>query len=131
MWSAPHKICIIYREKANVYLRLENLDMAQSEISFSWFNLLFLLLINVSVSGVFSLSLGESDQYISAVGDSGMRRDGLRVAIEAWNQCNEVGEETPQMGSPRAADCFDVQNKASYQQQSELNFLFFFPVLLI
>ncbi|CAK9151758.1 unnamed protein product [Ilex paraguariensis] len=39
-----------------------------------------------------------------------MRRDGLRVAIEAWNQCNEVGEEAPNMGSPREADCFDVHN---------------------
>ncbi|KAL0406697.1 UNVERIFIED_CONTAM: hypothetical protein Slati_3983600 [Sesamum latifolium] len=44
----------------------------------------------------------------SAVGDPGMRRDGLRVAIEAWNQCNEVGEEAPNMGSPRKADCFDI-----------------------
>ncbi|KAL0320572.1 UNVERIFIED_CONTAM: hypothetical protein Sradi_5318700 [Sesamum radiatum] len=45
---------------------------------------------------------------MSAVGDPGMRRDGLRVAIEAWNQCNEVGEEAPNMGSPRKADCFDI-----------------------
>ncbi|VFQ88486.1 unnamed protein product [Cuscuta campestris] len=37
-----------------------------------------------------------------------MKRDELRLAIEAWNQCNEVGEEVPKMGSPRAADCFDV-----------------------
>lgn len=44
----------------------------------------------------------------SAVGDPGMRRDGLRVALEAWNFCNEVGEEAPGMGSPRAADCFDL-----------------------
>ncbi|CAL5345205.1 unnamed protein product [Camellia sinensis] len=50
----------------------------------------------------------DQEEYISAVGDPGMRRDGLRVAIEAWNQCNEVGEEAPFMGSPRAADCFDV-----------------------
>ncbi|XP_058217596.1 uncharacterized protein LOC131328706 [Rhododendron vialii] len=28
--------------------------------------------------------------YTSAIGDPGMRRDGLRVAIEAWNQCNEI-----------------------------------------
>lgn len=44
----------------------------------------------------------------SAVGDPGMQRDGLRVAFEAWNFCNEVGEEAPHMGSPRAADCFDL-----------------------
>lgn len=47
--------------------------------------------------------------YISAIGDPGMRRDGLRVAIESWNQCNEVGKEAPNMGSPRMADCFDVK----------------------
>ncbi|KAH6826595.1 calcium/calcium/calmodulin-dependent Serine/Threonine-kinase [Perilla frutescens var. hirtella] len=44
----------------------------------------------------------------SAVGDGGMRRDGLRVAFEGWNFCNEVGAEAPGMGSPRAADCFDL-----------------------
>jgi hypothetical protein len=46
--------------------------------------------------------------YVSAVGDPGMRRDGLRVAWEAWNFCNEVGQEAPGMGSPRGADCFDL-----------------------
>ncbi|XP_071741396.1 uncharacterized protein [Rutidosis leptorrhynchoides] len=45
---------------------------------------------------------------ISAVGDPGMKRDGLRVGFEAWNFCNEVGVEAPSMGSPRAADCFDL-----------------------
>ncbi|GAA0146577.1 hypothetical protein LIER_06498 [Lithospermum erythrorhizon] len=45
---------------------------------------------------------------VSAVGDPGMRRDGLRVAIEGWNFCNEVAKEAPGMGSPRAADCFDL-----------------------
>lgn len=54
------------------------------------------------------------EQYISAVGDPGMRRDGLRVAFEAWNFCNEVGEEAPGMGSPRAADCFDLSSKQVY-----------------
>ncbi|KAK6132577.1 hypothetical protein DH2020_033679 [Rehmannia glutinosa] len=42
-----------------------------------------------------------------------MRRDGLRVAIEAWNQCNEVGQEAPNMGSPRMADCFDITNSTN------------------
>jgi hypothetical protein len=51
---------------------------------------------------------GAESEYVSAVGDPGMRRDGLRLAIESWNQCNEVGEEAPHMGSPRAADCFDI-----------------------
>ncbi|KAG5517080.1 hypothetical protein RHGRI_037734 [Rhododendron griersonianum] len=62
---------------------------------------LTLLLVSVSCSET-------AGGYISAVGDPGMRRDGLRLGIEAWNQCNEVGEEAPNMGSPRAADCFDV-----------------------
>nr|CAD1842578.1 unnamed protein product [Ananas comosus var. bracteatus] len=50
----------------------------------------------------------EEEAYNSAVGDPGMRRDGLRVAWEAWNFCNEVGAEAPLMGSPRGADCFDL-----------------------
>lgn len=56
--------------------------------------------------GVFSESV--KNDYTSAVGDPGMRRDSLRVAIESWNQCNEAGEEAPLTGSPRAADCFDI-----------------------
>ncbi|KAA8519608.1 hypothetical protein F0562_013947 [Nyssa sinensis] len=81
--------------------------------------ILHLLVVVVSLSGVLSVSY-EIDQYISAVGDPGMRRDGLRLAIEAWNQCNEVGEEAPNMGSPRAADCFDIY-KASPQPKGEKN----------
>lgn len=58
---------------------------------------------------LFSASLVSTAQsHVSAVGDPGMRRDGLRVAFEAWNFCNEVGQEAPHMGSPRAADCFDL-----------------------
>lgn len=52
-----------------------------------------------------------SKQKVSLVGDPGMRRDGLRVAFEAWNFCNEVGSEAHNMGSPRAADCFDSSDK--------------------
>lgn len=74
---------------------------------------LVVVLVLVSLSCVGSLNY--DDEYESAVGDSGMRRDGLRLAIESWNQCNEVGEEAPNMGSPRAADCFDIF-KASPQQ---------------
>ncbi|XP_059661389.1 uncharacterized protein LOC132307596 [Cornus florida] len=54
------------------------------------------------------LSVMADGEYVSAIGDPGMRRDGLRVALEAWNQCNEVDDEAPDMGSPRIADCFDV-----------------------
>ncbi|CAN1243382.1 hypothetical protein LINPERPRIM_LOCUS5668 [Linum perenne] len=48
--------------------------------------------------------------YDSAVGDPGMRTDGLRVAFEGWNFCNEVGHQPPGMPSPRAADCFDFKD---------------------
>ncbi|CAN4116588.1 unnamed protein product [Withania somnifera] len=57
------------------------------------------------LSGVYCVNL-DGNGYIS-IWRLGMRRDGLRVIIEAWNQCNEVREEVPKMGSPRAADYFD------------------------
>lgn len=72
----------------------------------------FCCLFVFSFSCLRSTVLAE-EVYTSAIGDPGMRRDGLRVAIEAWNQCNEVGEEAPNMGSPRVADCFDVDNSTS------------------
>lgn len=68
-------------------------------------------LVNVVVLGV-SGAGGET-----AVGDPGMRRDGLRVAFEAWNFCNEVGQEAPGMGSPRAADCFDLSSKNKHRRR--------------
>lgn len=61
--------------------------------------IVLLLMLRYSASGA---------EYSSALGDPGMRRNGLRVGFEAWNFCNEVGQEAPGMGSPRAADCFDV-----------------------
>ncbi|KAJ8620401.1 hypothetical protein MRB53_028930 [Persea americana] len=60
-----------------------------------------------------------TDNHISAVGDPGMKRDGLRVAFEAWNFWNEVGSEAPQMGSPRAADCFDLSNSTLVHKVTE------------
>jgi hypothetical protein len=48
------------------------------------------------------------DKYISAIGDPGMKNPDVRVALEAWNFCNEVGMEAPNMGSPRLADCADL-----------------------
>ncbi|XP_074568757.1 uncharacterized protein LOC141825270 [Curcuma longa] len=57
---------------------------------------------------LFPIFVGGETEYISAVGDPGMRKDGLRLALEAWNFCNEVGAEAPGMGSPRLADCFDI-----------------------
>lgn len=49
-----------------------------------------------------------SNKYISAIGDPGMKSPNVRVALEAWNFCNEVGFEAPNMGSPRMADCADL-----------------------
>ncbi|KAM7277356.1 hypothetical protein ACFE04_019222 [Oxalis oulophora] len=71
----------------------------------------FLLLLHVVLFlYVLGLCTVEGLLNISAVGDPGMKRDGLRVALEAWNFCNEVAVEAPGMGSPRAADCFDLMN---------------------
>lgn len=111
---------LVYIRSVNIVLK--NLPMAQHETS-SWLIVLSLLSIIVSFYGVSCVNLDHGNGYISAVGDSGMRRDGLRVAIEAWNQCNEVGEEVTKMGSPRVADCFDVY-KASPQSQGKLNSMF-------
>ncbi|KAK0575534.1 hypothetical protein LWI29_002225 [Acer saccharum] len=49
-----------------------------------------------------------NSDYISAIGDPGMKNPNVRVGFEAWNFCNEVGFEAPQMGSPRLADCADL-----------------------
>ncbi|KAJ7968778.1 Serine/threonine protein kinase [Quillaja saponaria] len=70
-------------------------------------------------------------EYISAVGDPGMKRDGLRLAIEAWNQCNEVGEEVPHMGSPRAADCFDIYEASPQANEKNCSHCKYFPHVLV
>ncbi|XP_074292798.1 uncharacterized protein LOC141619680 isoform X2 [Silene latifolia] len=75
---------------------------------------LVLLVMNSALSD--SIANGES---VSAVGDPCMRRDSLRVAFESWNFCNEVGQETPGMGSPRAADCFDLCKSKSLSANSK------------
>ncbi|KAK9147147.1 hypothetical protein Sjap_007050 [Stephania japonica] len=80
-------------------------------------NLVLITALIVSIF-TFSSSLDET-HIISALGDPGMRRDGLRVAFEAWNFCNEVGKEAPLMGSPRAADCFDLSNSSLMHKVSE------------
>ncbi|XP_010542860.1 PREDICTED: uncharacterized protein LOC104815929 [Tarenaya hassleriana] len=56
------------------------------------------------------LSVGKcgAEKYVSALGDGGMKNPNVRVALEAWNFCNEVGAEAPEMGSPRFADCADL-----------------------
>jgi hypothetical protein len=52
------------------------------------------------------------------------------VAIEAWNQCNEVGEEVFGMGSPRMADCFDVDNSTSQGAVYIYIYIYIYSVLL-
>ena len=69
--------------------------------------------VNVLVFSFFC-GLPTVKSHVSAVGDPGMQRNGLRVAFEAWNFCNEVGQEAPHMGSPRAADCFDLSSKPNH-----------------
>ncbi|GAB2282095.1 hypothetical protein Dimus_016652 [Dionaea muscipula] len=67
------------------------------------------LIAAVLFGGVSGRRSNEKIRMFSALGDPGMMRDGLRVAFEGWNFCNQVGEqEAPGMGSPRAADCFDL-----------------------
>ncbi|VVB08673.1 unnamed protein product [Arabis nemorensis] len=55
-----------------------------------------------------SVPICEAEKYVSALGDGGMRNRNTRIALEAWNFCNEVGSEAPTMGSPRLADCADL-----------------------
>lgn len=76
---------------------------------------MFLLLNVFIVSSAANGATG--NEFVSAVGDPGMRRDGLRVAFEAWDFCNEVGKESPGMGSPRAADCFDLSSKHNHRRR--------------
>ncbi|KAK0580021.1 hypothetical protein LWI29_035179 [Acer saccharum] len=71
-------------------------------------------------NGWFAIARADQIGYISA-GDPGMKRDSLRVAIESWNQCNEVGEEVPHMGSPRAADCFDIYQASPTQSNGKVH----------
>ncbi|KAF8411931.1 hypothetical protein HHK36_004489 [Tetracentron sinense] len=60
------------------------------------------------ISLLSSASFITSDNYISAIGDPAMMNPNIRIAFEAWNFCNEVGEEAPGMGSPRGADCANI-----------------------
>ncbi|KAK1556293.1 hypothetical protein Q3G72_002173 [Acer saccharum] len=80
---------------------------------------LVVVVLFICNNGWFAIARADQTGYISAVGDPGMKRDSLRVAIESWNQCNEVGEEVPHMGSPRAADCFDIYQASSTQSNGK------------
>uniref|UniRef100_A0A6N2LSE9 DUF7705 domain-containing protein n=1 Tax=Salix viminalis TaxID=40686 RepID=A0A6N2LSE9_SALVM len=63
---------------------------------------------NGSSSFSFLSTAAAAKRYVSAIGDPGMKSPNVRVALEAWNFCNEVGFEAPGMGSPRLADCADM-----------------------
>lgn len=73
----------------------------------------------------------DTTEYVTAVGDPGMRRDALRLAIESWNQCNEVGEEAPRMGSPRAADCFDIYRAIPKRNEKNCSLCKLLPYILV
>ncbi|KAM1344002.1 hypothetical protein PS2_008042 [Malus domestica] len=82
----------------------------------SWFEMMgrrvgsAYVVLYVLVCQLFVSNLGDyvsnlkSGEYTSAIGDPGMRNPNVRVALEAWNFCNEVGSEASGMGSPRLAD---------------------------
>lgn len=76
-------------------------------------NFLQILLLLCILHSAFAASFTETNgvssdrKYVSAIGDPGMKSPNVRVALEAWNFCNEVGFEDPNMGSPRWADCAD------------------------
>ena len=53
---------------------------------------------------------------ILAVGDPGLIRDGLRVAFEACDFCNEVGK-TRDIGRQIAANCFDLSSKPNHTRK--------------
>ncbi|GLJ43785.1 hypothetical protein SUGI_0911530 [Cryptomeria japonica] len=56
------------------------------------------------------LACRHAKDYVSVLGDSGMKNKRVRVALEGWNQyCNEVGAETPGMGIPKYADCSNCE----------------------
>ncbi|XP_004495865.3 uncharacterized protein [Cicer arietinum] len=77
------------------------------------------VLSNVFVFVASLVSTTESQSNVSGVGDPGMQRDSLRVAFEAWNFCNEVGQQAPHMGSPRAAQCFDLSEGSLIHKVTE------------
>lgn len=100
-------------------VKMLEMNKAQITISSCYLVLLHhIVLVLVLLLLSSAVRVNSQGKYVSAVGDPGMSRDSLRLAIESWNQCNEVGQEPPNMGSPRAADCFDVYKASPKQGQS-------------
>lgn len=92
--------------------------------------LVLFLCVNLCFIGVnarfFKVPWSRRHKGISALGDPGMKRDGLRIAFEAWNNCNGVAHEAPDTGSPRAADCFDVSRSKRKYFVHKFCFYYFF-----
>ncbi|PIN11427.1 hypothetical protein CDL12_15966 [Handroanthus impetiginosus] len=80
--------------------------------------LILLLLLDDVVA--FITQISEEKSYFSVIGDPGMKSPNARFALEAWNFCNEVGKEAPNMGSPRMADCADLDCSALTDNWSSL-----------
>ncbi|GKV35181.1 hypothetical protein SLEP1_g43484 [Rubroshorea leprosula] len=106
----PTRIAIVYTHPQLIMLAVATMAVSplhRSKMG-SWVLLLVLL-------ALFGLNLSHllmdgslSTEYSSAIGDPGMKNPNVRVALEAWNFCNEVGVEAPGMGSPRWADCANL-----------------------
>ncbi|KAK4858476.1 hypothetical protein QYF36_017005 [Acer negundo] len=96
-------------------LEFSSMDKQKDKCCISFVLSLVVVVLFLCNNGWFAIARADQTGYISAVGDPGMKRDSLRVAIESWNQCNEEGEEVPNIGSPRAADCFDIYQAPSTQ----------------
>nr|GMD60768.1 uncharacterized protein LOC109148798 [Ipomoea batatas]GMD63805.1 uncharacterized protein LOC109148798 [Ipomoea batatas]GMD66550.1 uncharacterized protein LOC109148798 [Ipomoea batatas] len=71
--------------------------------------------------GVHGRGFSSKDSYVSAIGDPGMKNPNSRFGLEAWNFCNEVGEEAPNMGSPRLADCADLYCPAHHMHLGSIH----------
>ncbi|XP_057974975.1 uncharacterized protein LOC131162472 isoform X2 [Malania oleifera] len=80
--------------------------MAMGSLSSLWLRPLLVLRAISLLKWAFATKV--SHNYISAIGDPGMKNPNVRIAFEAWNFCNEVGQEAHNMGSPRLADCADL-----------------------
>lgn len=90
----------------------ENMGCSSQACSSSYWQIIllqaFLWNLGSGLSMVNTLASPSSSKFVSAIGDPGMKSPNVRVALEAWNFCNEVGFEAPNMGSPRLADCADL-----------------------
>ncbi|KAL8482442.1 hypothetical protein ACS0TY_028570 [Phlomoides rotata] len=87
------------------------------------FLLLLLIFLDFIHDSISIMQYPQQNSYVSVVGDPGMKNPNSRFAFEAWNFCNEVGMEAPNMGSPRMADCADLHcpNITDYSSNSFLD----------